>query len=141
MGSEMCIRDRIRGDRSTPTSAADGPGAPTLRGLGTSKHTPAEALTRRWAEGPANLFFLILLVFIFYFFILSLLLLLFASFCQFPCQAHFHRGGAGFHRNGAGFHRKLDSLWEPTGLKLTNSVCRSLLESEISLPRHPSTRT
>ena len=42
------------GDRVAPTSAADGPGAPTLRGLGTSKHTPAEALTRRWAEGPAN---------------------------------------------------------------------------------------
>ena len=40
-----------------PTSATDGPGAPTLRGLGTSKHTPAEGLTRRWAEGPANCFF------------------------------------------------------------------------------------
>ena len=37
-----------------PTSAADGPGAPTLRGLGISKHTPAEGLTRRWANGPAN---------------------------------------------------------------------------------------
>ena len=42
------------GDNVGPTSAAEGPGAPTLRGLGTSKHTPAEGLTRRWAVGPAN---------------------------------------------------------------------------------------
>ena len=28
-------------DNSEPTSAAEGPGAPTLRGLGTNKHTPS----------------------------------------------------------------------------------------------------
>ena len=45
----------IRPDRFEPTLAADGPGPPTLRGLGTSKHTAlAEDLTRPWAVGPAN---------------------------------------------------------------------------------------
>ena len=45
------------GRRLRTDFAAEGPGPPTLRGLGTFQTHPTTGLTRRCAEGPANYYY------------------------------------------------------------------------------------